>query len=106
MARRQPLKLAVVRIPDCSLGRFNGFIVDSLVAGAVDTLRRHGARSMGEDESFVRAHWHGVPFEPDAYVRVVDAIHVATPVVTVRGILTGSTNATWTADDAVDQTNC
>ena len=24
--------------------RFNGFIVDSLVAGAVDTLRRHGAQ--------------------------------------------------------------
>ncbi len=38
----------------------------------VDTLRRHGARSMREDEAFCRAQWHGVPFEPDAYCRVVE----------------------------------
>ena len=38
----------------------------------MDTLRRHGARSMREDEAFCRAHWHGVPFEPDAYCRVVE----------------------------------
>jgi hypothetical protein len=37
-----------------------------------DTLRRHGARSMREDEAFCRAQWHGVPFEPDAYCRVVE----------------------------------
>ncbi|MFH1008630.1 MAG: FAD-dependent oxidoreductase [Candidatus Latescibacterota bacterium] len=37
-----------------------------------DTLRRHGARSMKEDEAFCREQWHGVPFEPDAYCRAVE----------------------------------
>jgi hypothetical protein len=37
----------------------------------LDTLRRHGASSMAADEAFVREHWHGVPFDPDAYARVV-----------------------------------
>ncbi len=37
-----------------------------------DSLRRYGARSMREDESFVRAQWHGVPFEPMIYTRVVE----------------------------------
>ena len=37
-----------------------------------DTLRRHGARSMREDEAFCREHWHGVVFEPEPYVRVVE----------------------------------
>lgn len=37
----------------------------------LDTLRRHGATSMAADEPFVRKHWHGVPFEPEAYARVV-----------------------------------
>ena len=36
-----------------------------------DTLRRHGARSMADNEAFVREHWHGVPFEPFTYARVV-----------------------------------
>ena len=40
----------------------------------VDSLRRHGARSMRDDEAFVREHWHGVVFEPDAYCRVVGQI--------------------------------
>jgi len=35
-----------------------------------DTLRRYGAGSMAQDEAFVREHWHGVPFEPDAYEEV------------------------------------
>jgi len=38
----------------------------------IDTLRRHGARSMREDEAFVREHWHGVPFEPEVYSQVVE----------------------------------
>lgn len=40
--------------------------------GYIDTLRRCGARSMAEDEEFVREHWHGVPFEPEVYARVVE----------------------------------
>ena len=38
----------------------------------IDSLRRYGARSMVEDEDFVRAHWHGVPFEPMQYGSVVE----------------------------------
>jgi hypothetical protein len=38
----------------------------------IDTLRRHGVRSMREDEALVREMWHGVPFEPEAYCRVVE----------------------------------
>lgn len=37
----------------------------------LDSLRRYGATSMAVDEAFVREHWHGVPFEPDAYEAVV-----------------------------------
>ncbi|HJN17734.1 MAG TPA: FAD-dependent oxidoreductase [Armatimonadota bacterium] len=40
----------------------------------VDSLLRHGARSMAEDEAFVREHWHGVGFEPDVYRAVVHAL--------------------------------
>ena len=29
------------------VGRFNGFVVESLVEGAIDTLRRHGIATMG-----------------------------------------------------------
>jgi hypothetical protein len=35
--------------------------------GYLDSLRRHGARSMREDEAFVRRTWHNVVFEPDTY---------------------------------------
>jgi hypothetical protein len=38
----------------------------------IDSLRRHGARSMHEDEAFVLEHWHGVPFEPGVYSQVVE----------------------------------
>ncbi len=34
-----------------------------------DTLHRCGARSLREDEAFVRANWHGVVFEPQALHR-------------------------------------
>lgn len=33
----------------------------------VDSLRRFGAPPLAQAESFRRAHWHGVPFEPEAY---------------------------------------
>lgn len=36
-----------------------------------DTLRRHGAGSLQGNEAYAREHWHGVPFEPFTYARVV-----------------------------------
>lgn len=36
-----------------------------------DTLRRHGAKSLREDEAFCRAHWRGVVFDPGPYVSIV-----------------------------------
>lgn len=36
-----------------------------------DTMRRFGARSLRDDEEFVRRHWHAVAFEPDAYVNTL-----------------------------------
>ena len=36
------------------VSRFNGFVVDSLLAGALDTLKRHGA-----DERFQDVEAHG-----------------------------------------------
>jgi hypothetical protein len=38
----------------------------------IDSLQRHGSLGLREDESFIRAHWHGVVFEPEAYVTVVE----------------------------------
>jgi hypothetical protein len=39
-----------------------------------DSLRRHGSRGLRQDEAFVRKHWHGVVFEPEAYVAAVEAM--------------------------------
>ncbi|MFP3903857.1 MAG: FAD-dependent oxidoreductase [Armatimonadota bacterium] len=39
-----------------------------------DTLQRHGARSMAQDEGFCRRVFHSVIFEPRPYVRVVEAM--------------------------------
>lgn len=39
-----------------------------------DTLRRYGARNLADGESFVRRHWHGVVFEPDAYLKVLEQL--------------------------------
>lgn len=39
-----------------------------------DTLRRHGATSLATDEAFCRKHWHGVPFEPHAYLLAVNSL--------------------------------
>lgn len=36
-----------------------------------DSLRRYGAGPHCEDKAFVFEHWHGVVFEPEAYVRIV-----------------------------------
>lgn len=61
-----------------------------------DTLRRHGARSVREDEAFVREHWHGVPFEPDAYGRAVREMLAET------GRCTVLTNTTFTDVQVAD----
>ena len=37
----------------------------------VDSLRRHGAKSLAENENYVRKRWHGVVFEPKVYQKVV-----------------------------------
>ncbi|NLW86900.1 MAG: FAD-dependent oxidoreductase [Planctomycetes bacterium] len=37
-----------------------------------DTLRRFGAGAFRHSEAFIRKHWHGVVFEPDAYIKVVN----------------------------------
>jgi len=50
----------------------------------VHTLRRHGARSMRDDQHFVRAHWHGVVFEPAAYARVVHRLLTESRHCTIR----------------------
>ena len=40
----------------------------------LDSLRRHGTRSLSREEAFAfrRRFWHGVPFEPEPYCRVVE----------------------------------
>lgn len=37
----------------------------------MDTLLRHGSETGIDNEAFVRANWHGVPFDPDAYQEVL-----------------------------------
>lgn len=37
----------------------------------VDTLLRHGSKTGIDNEAFVRANWHGVPFDPSAYQEVL-----------------------------------
>ena len=38
----------------------------------IDTLQRHGTRGLSQDSNLCRRLWHGVPFEPDDYCRVVE----------------------------------
>jgi len=40
----------------------------------LDTLQRHGMRSLREDAAWARATLHGVVFEPDAYAQIVGAM--------------------------------
>ncbi len=44
-------------------------VIDRSV-GYLDTLQRHGMRSLREDTAWARATLHGVVFEPDAYAQV------------------------------------
>lgn len=38
----------------------------------IDTLRRFGAPPLAAAEKFRREHWHGVPYEPDAYAAMME----------------------------------
>ena len=49
-----------------------------------DTLRRYGVGPLATHEAQVRALWHGVVFEPEAYVWVVERMIAATGRCTVR----------------------
>jgi len=51
--------------------------------GYLDSLRRHGARSMALDEAFCREHWHGIVFEPKPYTQVVEQMFDETGCCTV-----------------------
>ena len=48
-----------------------------------DSLRRHGPSSMASDEALCREYWHGVVFEPEPYVRVVEGMLAETGYCTV-----------------------
>lgn len=56
----------------------------------MDTLRRHGSRGLVQDETFVRQYWHGVVFEPAAYMAVVNEMLLESGLVEV---LAGTTVA-------------
>lgn len=67
----------------------------------LDTLRRHGARSLVADEAeaFRRRYWHGVVFEPDAYVTAVREMLEETGNCTMR--LNAAAEATESTDGVV-----
>ncbi len=48
-------------------------VIDSSLS-YLDTLQRHGMRSLREDAAWARATLHGVLFEPDAYAHIVGAM--------------------------------
>ncbi len=50
----------------------------------VDTLLRHGSRTGIDNESYVRSHWHGVPFDPDRYEEVLAELLEETGHVSVK----------------------
>ncbi|MDF1565812.1 MAG: 6,7-dimethyl-8-ribityllumazine synthase [Deltaproteobacteria bacterium] len=74
------LKVAVIA------GRFNGFVVDHLISGAVDTLTRHGVGA--DDISIVRCP--GAWELPVVAARVVEAGKVDA-VVAVGAVIRGGT---------------
>ena len=64
----------------------------------VDTMQRHSKRpvSLAEDEAYCRTHWHGVVFEPRAYMQVVREMLSETGRCEVR---TGTTVADVTVEE-------
>ena len=59
----------------------------------LDTLRRYGSRGIKQDEAFIREHWHGIVFEPNAYVTTIQQMLAETGRVEVR-------TRTWFVDVA------
>ncbi len=60
----------------------------------LDTLRRFGAPPLQQAEAFRRAHWHGVPFEPDACAAEMEAMLAETGRCTIWK-QTAFSRATW-----------
>ncbi|GGC14790.1 hypothetical protein GCM10011386_03160 [Parapedobacter defluvii] len=50
----------------------------------VDTLLRHGSETGIDNEAFVRANWHGVPFDPNAYQEVLRELLAESGYISVR----------------------
>lgn len=50
----------------------------------VDTLLRHGSETGIDNEAFVRANWHGVPFDPNAYQEVLGELLAEPGCISVR----------------------
>ncbi len=68
------------------VGRFNSFVVESLVAGAVDTLKRHGVKD--EDITIIR-----VPgaFEIPLMVKKVAELKQFDGIITLGAVIRGGT---------------
>lgn len=58
-------------------------IIDSSLR-YVDTLLRHGSETGIDNEAFVRANWHGVPFDPNAYQEVLGELLAEPGCISVR----------------------
>ena len=50
----------------------------------IDTLLRHGSKTGIDNEAFVRANWHGVPFDPNAYQEVLGELLAEPGCISVR----------------------
>jgi glycine/D-amino acid oxidase-like deaminating enzyme len=78
--RRIPLAVGIYKFgrhfawqgPDVSPKYPGGELVIDRSARYIDTLRRFGAPPLKEAEAFRRAHWHGVPYEPEAYAEEME----------------------------------
>ena len=67
-------------------GRFNGFVVESMVAAAVDTLRRHGV----DENSITLVRVPGAFELPIAVGKIIDQRNVDA-VITLGAVIRGST---------------
>jgi len=59
----------------------------------LDTLQRHGMRSLHEDAAWARATLHGVVFEPDAYAQTVGEILAEAGVEVLTGVAVADAEA-------------
>ncbi len=70
--------------PEVSPKYPGGELVIDPAARYLDTLRRFGAPPLREAEAFRRRHWHGVPYEPEAYAATMEEMLAGTGCCTVR----------------------